>query len=78
MQIPTDPVAIQLDRRGVITRPYMTFTQFCDENHMHVRGGYVSTDEVMPWEDWSDEKILVHGGTGEIFRTVVELVLSLN
>lgn len=73
-----DPVAIQLDRRGVVTQPYMIFTQRCDENHLHVRGGYISEDPVMPWEDWSDEKILVHGSTGEIFRTVNEIVLSLN
>lgn len=73
-----DPAAIQLDRRGVITQPYMTFTQQCDAGHLHVRGGYISEDPVMPWEDWTDEKILVHGGTGEIFRTVSEITFSLN
>lgn len=73
-----DPAAIQLDRRGVPTHTYMIFSSICDAGHVHVRGGYVSRAPVLPGEDYEDEKIMVHGTTGEIFRTTSDLVFSLN
>lgn len=74
----TDPAINALDRRGVVTHPYMIFSEICDAGHVHVRGGYVSTAPVLPGEDYEDDKIMVHGTTGEIFRTTSELTFSLN